>query len=290
MICSLFFLLQAPLLVFGAEVLGKNKAESKGVLLMDSVTFPVLMDELSAQTRLLVGIFDKRDTVVSDPPTLEAEARFSFLNFAQAYNRDESTDLAHLLFGQVIVNGAENRYLKNRLVGDRQLPVFIIIGENRTDPTVVDLDLRDYRYCTFISLLNTYAGYKNALPGVLEQFEPLLAKFVPGTPDVRRQVIKEAKDLYDSIDDKKIIADADFYVKTMEKVMEQGIQYVKEEGGSIISRARLPMVNAERSYNLDKKLNILESFLKEYTPEPIREAALPYLKTKDELAQLHPEL
>lgn len=103
---GLIFLLQVPLLALGAEVVGKSKAETKGVLLMDSVTFPVLMDELSPRTRLLVGMFDKRHTVVSDPPTLEGDARANFLNFAQAYSRDESTQLNHLLFGQIIVNGS----------------------------------------------------------------------------------------------------------------------------------------------------------------------------------------
>lgn len=58
----------------------------------------------------------------------------------------------------------------------------------------------------------------------------------------------------------------------------------------MLSRARLPMVTSEGSYVLDKKLNILETFLKEVTSEPIREAALPYLKTKDELTRLHHEL
>ena len=76
----------------------------------------------------------------------------------------------------------------------------------------------------------------------------------------------------------------------MGKIMEQGIQYVKEEGGSIMSRARLPLVSDERKYNLDKKLNILESFLKVSTPEPIREAATAYLLTKDELSRTNKEL
>ena len=105
MILPLFFLLQAPLLVFSAEVTGKNKAEAKGVLLMDSSTFPVLMEELRPETRMLVGIFDKKQTVMSEPLTLENEARFNFLNFVTAYRRDESADLSHLLFGQIIVNG-----------------------------------------------------------------------------------------------------------------------------------------------------------------------------------------
>lgn len=68
--------------------------------------------------------------------------------------------------------------------------------------------------------------------------------------------------------------------------MEQGAQYLKEYGGSLMSRARLPMVTDDRSYKLDKQLNILDEFLKEFTSEPIREAGLPYLKTKDELSYM----
>lgn len=104
--------------------------------------------------------------------------------------------------------------MKNRLVGEgRELPIFVVFGENKTDPAVIDLDLRDYRYCTFISILNEYAGYSNKLPGVLPQFAPLVKTFVAGDRTVRSQVFKEAKELYDSISDKRIIGDADYYIK-----------------------------------------------------------------------------
>lgn len=76
----------------------------------------------------------------------------------------------------------------------------------------------------------------------------------------------------------------------MGKIMEQGLQYVKEEGGNIVSRARLPLVSDDRKYALDKKLNILESFLKVSTPEPIREAATAHLKTRDELSRMDKDL
>ena len=108
--------------------------------------------------------------------------------------------------------GAENKYLKNRLVGERETPVFLIIGENRSDPYVIDLDLRDYRYCTFISMLNSYAGFNNKLPGLLDDFDALVQRFIPAGTEERRAIIAEAKQLYEAIDDKKQMSDADYYI------------------------------------------------------------------------------
>lgn len=110
MIFNLFLALQLPLLIRGAEVSGKDKSEVAGVLLLDSSTFPVLVQNLGPQSRMLVGIFDKRQTVVQDPPTLEGDVRHKFINFAQAYGRDETADVSNLLFAQIIVNGLLTNY------------------------------------------------------------------------------------------------------------------------------------------------------------------------------------
>jgi hypothetical protein len=67
------------------------------------------------------------------------------------------------------------------------------------------------------------------------------------------------------------------FLQTMQKVMEVGVQYLKEEGGLVIARTRLSRVDDDRKFVLDKKLNILESFLIEATDEPLREAAYPYI-------------
>jgi hypothetical protein len=119
-----------------------------------------------------------------------------------------SNDLRHEL-----TVGGENKYLKERLVGkDRVLPIFVILGENKTNPIVVDLDLRDYRYCTFFSLLNRYAGYSNRLPGILVGFDEMVTRFMSADRKDKMKIIEEAKKLYETIDDKKIIADADYYL------------------------------------------------------------------------------
>jgi hypothetical protein len=50
----------------------------------------------------------------------------------------------------------------------------------------------------------------------------------------------------------------------MEKVVEKGedgIEFLKEEGALIIENARRSMVRDASKYALDKKLNIIESFL-----------------------------
>jgi hypothetical protein len=108
--------------------------------------------------------------------------------------------------------GAQNKYLKQRLVGDRELPIFLVLGENKTNPTVIDIDVRDYRYCSFISMLNKYAGYSNQIPGIVEGFDEMVTRFMSASVEDKQKVIEEAKKLYETVDDKKFISDADYYI------------------------------------------------------------------------------
>jgi hypothetical protein len=108
MLINLFFLLQVPLLFCGAEmaqVAGRNKAEAKGMLLLDSISYSLVVDELKPETRVIIGIFDQQYTVAEDPLPEQTTVRFNYINFALAYSRDETVDISHLLFAQIIVNG-----------------------------------------------------------------------------------------------------------------------------------------------------------------------------------------
>jgi hypothetical protein len=102
MFVGFFFLLQVPLLAWAAQV---SQTDAKGVLLLDSISYPIIMDELNPETRILIGIFSKKQTLLEEPLSLEGEVRNNYLNFVSAYAKDEGTDLSHLMFAQIIVNG-----------------------------------------------------------------------------------------------------------------------------------------------------------------------------------------
>lgn len=109
--------------------------------------------------------------------------------------------------------GAENAQLKQRLAGDVQLPVFVLLNGNTSSPLVIDLDLRDYRLSTFMSILNNYLGFQNSLPGIYEPFKRFAREFIPANTEVRQKLLDEAKALYEDVDIKWKISDADYYIK-----------------------------------------------------------------------------
>ena len=86
------------------ELDGKNKAEAKGVILLDSMTYPILLQAITRKTNVMIGIFDKKQTA-KDSKSLETIARNNYLNFVLDVSRDAKNDVKNLIFAQIIVNG-----------------------------------------------------------------------------------------------------------------------------------------------------------------------------------------
>lgn len=86
-----------------------EKNEARGVLLLDSMTFPLLTSLLVPQSKMMIGLFDKRQ-VSRDPNLLEASIRRTYLNFVLDAHRTPEVDVTDLIFAQIIVNGIELKY------------------------------------------------------------------------------------------------------------------------------------------------------------------------------------
>ncbi len=97
------------------RVLGKSALEGKGVLLLDPITYPVVVSHLSPELNVFIGIFDKRDSIATRPAdqipedkseSVPVEVRKRFLNFAVDLSRDEKAEgTDNILFAQIMVNG-----------------------------------------------------------------------------------------------------------------------------------------------------------------------------------------
>ena len=102
--------------------------------------------------------------------------------------------------------------LKERLVGDSTLPMFVVLNENKSNPMLMDLDLRDYRYSAFLSMLNEHVGYHIKLPGILDDFESLVDKFISAPTTEKNDILTSAQQKFNTMDSKKDLSDAEYYV------------------------------------------------------------------------------
>jgi hypothetical protein len=86
-----------------SSILGKDLAESRGMILLDAITYNIVVDHLEG-CDIMVGFFNKRD-LRKGTSSPEFTSRKAYLDFAiEAYSQP-NVDLSHLVFAQVIVNG-----------------------------------------------------------------------------------------------------------------------------------------------------------------------------------------
>jgi hypothetical protein len=92
-----------PFVALAAEK-GKINYEAKGVVLLDSITFPEVMNNLVPSLGVMVGFFEKQ-SLRSGFETDATHARSRYLEFAVHARRSKEANLPNLLFSQVLVNG-----------------------------------------------------------------------------------------------------------------------------------------------------------------------------------------
>ena len=93
-----------PFAVSAASEKGKVQYEAKGVVLLDSITYPEVIYNLQPSSRVLVGFFEKQSLRIGFE-TEETNVRSRFLEFAIHARRTKDAVLPNLLFSQVLVNG-----------------------------------------------------------------------------------------------------------------------------------------------------------------------------------------
>jgi hypothetical protein len=86
-----------------SSILGKDLAESRGMILLDAVTYDIVVDHLEG-CNIMVGFFNKRD-LRKGTSSPEFTSRKAYLDFViEAYSQP-NVDLSNMIFAQVIVNG-----------------------------------------------------------------------------------------------------------------------------------------------------------------------------------------
>ena len=200
----------------------KHEDERKGVLLLDSTTYPKIVPHATKDIVLLVVLKSQIGDYGTD------SLRADYFSFSSTMQTSDGAD--NLLFAQIIVNGAENRMLADRLSNGAELlhPKLYVIPAGSSKPVPYPADA-PYYLNTLTPFVTKHTSLVYQLPGTMKSFDALAIQFAEGDEGVKASTLATAQsELADltTADEKEMAA---YYIKVMKKISENGALYLKTE-------------------------------------------------------------
>jgi len=233
-----------------AKIKGKNEFESLGVVLLDAITFPKVVPHPKLNVLVMVCNKGEIGNYMSD------SLRADFLNFAQKGELQGNTET--VIFAQVIVNGAQNAKLAERIgvKGELVTPKSFLYkpGDSRSIPYT-----GAYNMVALTRWLSKHTDFFYGTPGTIESFDKLAERFVFADPSEYDAIIAEAEAMRPSVElkDKK---NAVFYINYMEKIKEKGIPFILAEIERVENILESEKLSDGKKLEMQKKINIIHQF------------------------------
>ena len=253
MMFNFFILLSLALLLLTGAIPFKNEEEKKGVLLLDSTTFPKIVPNADRDVVVLVALKGQIGDYGTD--SLRADF-FSFSSTMQTSGTAEN-----VLFAQIIVNGAENQLLAERIgVGaDFKHPKLFVFPAGSSVPIPYPAD-SPFHLNTLTPFVVKHTSLSYQQSGTLRLFDDLAVKFMNGDDAVKAATLVSAEQaLEDSSEEDK--ETGKYYIKVMKKITANGPSFLQTE----INRQRqvlrdgTKLTKANRR-NVENHVNVLFHF------------------------------
>lgn len=238
---------------FNAQIPLKDKNEHKGVLLLDSLTFPKIVP--SEKHDVVVLICNKAK--IGDYGT--DSIRSDYFSFAGKASVGGEAD--NVLFTQIIVNGGENKALAARIGMEKNFehPRMFVYPAG-SDNAIIYPESEPFQTRALSQFLGRHSSLYMKISGTLRMFDDLAVKFMESPEDMKSSVIEEAQTLSDnSSEDERPIAE--YYIKVMSKIADQGVSYLENE----IKRIKTILADKSKTSQakrkmFNKNLNVLYHF------------------------------
>jgi len=228
----------------------KASDETFGIVMLDSFTYPVVVNE-NAQHATVVMVYDKAFATEYTTASFKDDYFRLALKFQKEIKRREDDD--KILFSQVVVNGASNKKLgemfglkkPKRNSAEVSLPKFFIVPAGSTEFIQYAGIFERSEFFKFVSI---HSKVDVGLPGTLPEFDALAGKFLhamvatvggeattdaaPVDNSAADAMIDEAKALLAGLGDEnsETVEVAEHYVKVMSKIREKnGFAIIKSE-------------------------------------------------------------
>lgn len=185
--------------------------------------------------------------------------RADYLDFASKGElHGNSTEV---LFTQVIVNGAQNRKLADRIgvkPGDEFIYPELFLYKTNSNVAIHYPSKASWNIAHFTRWLSKHTNFYYGIEGTIENFDLLAERFMFADKNEHQKIIKEAEELASTLDPHEK-DNADIYIKTMNKIAEKGYDFIFTE---IDRLAKLLKTDISKSKKSDfvKRINIAYQF------------------------------
>lgn len=237
----------------------KSSEEAKGVLLLDSITFPKLVPNMERDVVILVC----KKGSIGDYGT--DSIRTDFFSLVNRIEKMENSGAENILFAQLIVNGGENLRIAETIgiSEDFVHPKLFVIPSGQVDaiPYPDDEPFQPRYLLRFISL---HAHLTYSMPGTLQALDDAAAEIMTNLDDdfIKRKAMEKAEAAVADLEEGSDKATAQLYLKVMRKVLDRGIYYLDEEisrQNRLLSKDSSKLSRAQRRH-IEHKLNVLHHF------------------------------
>jgi hypothetical protein len=249
-----------------ASVAAKESLEKKSVLLLDAITFPKIVPNSNHDVVVLVAQKSQFGDYGTD------SMRTDFFDFAhKAQTQGDAAD--HVIFAQVVVNGAENRNLAETIgVGEdfRQPKMFIYPAGAKT--AIQYPENEPFQLPALTQFTAQHSSLQFQLPGTMKVFDDIAANFVRSDATRQAALLFQAESALEELVDVGEVEAANYYVKVMRRIKEHGLEFIDKE----IKRQTRLMNDASKvtkaGYRqIQHHLNVLHHFKASVPAIPVRD-------------------
>lgn len=237
----------------------KDKAETRGVVLLDSITFPKIVPSSTASVVVLVC----KKTQIGDYGT--DSIRHDYFNFATLAQYKGEGD--ELLFAQVILNGAENSQMVHEWGGDLAYdhPQLFLFPKGSADPVLYP-KTGEVSTEALTRFLSEHTSFYYGLQGTVKELDKLAFSFLSSAASTKQKLLEEAAAVLSTLEEESKER-AEIYIKTMRKVIEKGSSFVKKEIDRLKKLIDSEKVSKATEKGLEMRLTILKNFLANNVPD-----------------------
>jgi len=144
-------------------------------------------------------------------------------------------------------------------VKSKDFPVLKLFRQGVDEPETFK---GEFKVDDIIAFVKTHTGVYIGLPGCIQEFDKIAEEFIKiRDPKKREELLKSAKDMAGKgLETPKNTEYAQIYVKLMEKIIEKGDEFVKNEIQRV-ENIRKTKISVDKKEGLQKRLNILQAFV-----------------------------
>eukprot|EP00981_Chlorochromonas_danica_P005813 scaffold1192_cov179-Ochromonas_danica.AAC.8 len=205
----------------------KSSHESKGVVLLDAITFPKIIPPMNCD--LMVLVVQKAQIGDYGTDSIRGDY-FAFADFVQL--KATGDEVKPVLFAQVIVNGAENAALARSLgMKDKFThPGLFFYAKGSTTPIPYP-STEPFQSDSLLRFLNKHGDFYYKLSGTSKELDQFIEPFLQASSEKTRQnmIIHQVEEYKTTLTHKTDIEDAQYYIKIMENIQKKGIVFIGEE-------------------------------------------------------------